>query len=112
MGVHISVDDFGTGYSSMNYLQRLPLDSLKIDLSFVRSMEESESNVEIVRTIINLAHTLGLEVIAEGVERLAHQEQLVRMSCEYLQGYLYSRPLSGSQARDFIDHYLESREVA
>ena len=112
MGVRISVDDFGTGYSSMNYLQRLPLDSLKIDLSFVRSMEESESNVEIVRTIINLAHTLGLEVIAEGVERLAHQEQLVRMSCEYLQGYLYSRPLSGEQAQDFINHYLESREVA
>ena len=110
-GVRISVDDFGTGYSSMGYLQRLPLDSLKIDLSFVRALEESESNVEIVRTIINLAHTLGLEVIAEGVERLCHQERLTGMSCEYLQGFLYSRPIPDELALDYLDHYLESRQA-
>ncbi|MBU1003197.1 MAG: EAL domain-containing protein [Proteobacteria bacterium] len=104
-GVRISVDDFGTGYSSMSYLQRLPLDSLKIDLSFVRAMEESQGNVEIVRTIINLAHTLGLEVIAEGVERLSHQDALCGMSCELLQGFYYSRPLSREHATAFITDF-------
>lgn len=107
-GIRISVDDFGTGYSSMGYLQRLPLDSLKIDLSFVRGLEESESNVEIVRAIVNLAHTLGLEVIAEGVELVQHQEKLAALSCEYLQGYLYSRPLPDEHAVGYIDDCLRS----
>ncbi|WP_172961773.1 putative bifunctional diguanylate cyclase/phosphodiesterase [Desulfovibrio ferrophilus] len=105
MGVRISVDDFGTGYSSMSYLQRLPLDSLKIDLSFVRAMDDSQSNVEIVRAIINLAHTLGLEVIAEGVERASHRDTLHDLSCELLQGYYYSRPLSGENAAAFIKDF-------
>ncbi len=100
-GVRISVDDFGTGYSSMSYLQRLPLDSLKIDLSFVRGMDESAENREIVRAIINLAHSLGLEVIAEGVERWRHQQALEELHCEYFQGYYYSRPLDAEAAAGF-----------
>ncbi|WP_051445352.1 putative bifunctional diguanylate cyclase/phosphodiesterase [Desulfocurvus vexinensis] len=101
-GVRISVDDFGTGYSSMSYLQRLPLDTLKIDLSFVRGMDESVENREIVRAIINLAHSLGLEVIAEGVERARHQQALEELRCEYFQGYYYSRPLDAAGVAGFL----------
>jgi len=101
-GVRVSVDDFGTGYSSMSYLQKLPLDSLKIDLSFVRDMHESVENLEIVRAIINLAHSLGLEVIAEGVERMHHQEALEALDCEYYQGFYYSRPLPASAVAEFL----------
>jgi len=101
-GVRISVDDFGTGYSSMSYLQRLPLDTLKIDLSFVRDMDESVENREIVRAIINLAHSLGLEVIAEGVERARHQQALEELRCEYFQGYYYSRPLDPAGVAGFV----------
>ncbi len=104
-GVRISVDDFGTGYSSMSYLQKLPLDSLKIDLSFVRGLDESVENLEIVRAIINLAHTLGLEVIAEGVERRRHQDALEALHCEYFQGYFYSRPLPEGNVAEFIGQF-------
>lgn len=106
-GIGISVDDFGTGYSSMSYLQRLPLDTLKIDLSFVREMDEAQENLEIVMTIINLAHSLGLEVVAEGVEKTEQHEILSQLGCEYLQGYLYSKPQPEEKARETIMRLAE-----
>ncbi len=102
LGVTLSIDDFGTGYSSMSYLQRLPLDNLKIDLSFVQMLDLAPENIEIVKAIINLAHSLELEVVAEGVERVTHQEILTGLDCDYCQGYLYARPMKAEDAEDFI----------
>lgn len=93
MGIGISVDDFGTGYSSMNYLRLLPLDTLKIDLSFVQRMHDSEDDTMIIKTIINLAHSLGLTVVAEGVEMEEHLRILTLLGCDKAQGYHLSRPL-------------------
>ena len=102
LGVTLSIDDFGTGYSSMSYLQRLPLDNLKIDLSFIQLLDVAPENIEIVKAIINLAHTLKLEVVAEGVERRAHVQILQDLGCDFGQGYLYARPLSQEDAERFV----------
>jgi diguanylate cyclase (GGDEF)-like protein len=93
LGIQLSIDDFGTGYSSLSYLHRFPIDTLKIDRSFVNSMTEGAENGEFVQTIITLAHTLGLGVIAEGIETINQLHQLRILDCEYGQGYLFSRPV-------------------
>jgi len=103
LGIKLSIDDFGTGYSSMSYLQRFPLDTLKIDLSFVKMLETSSENREIVRAIINLAHSLRLKTVAEGVETEEQKELLRGLDCDYAQGYLFSRPISEEAAKDFIE---------
>lgn len=92
LGVRLSIDDFGTGYSSLSRLQRLPVDSLKIDRSFIAGMEHDPEAREIVRIIIMLAHTLGLKVVAEGVETKEQAEQLMEQGCELAQGYFFARP--------------------
>ncbi len=102
LGVTLSIDDFGTGYSSLAYLQRFPLDNLKIDISFVRMMETSTENLEIIKAIIDLAHTLGLQVVAEGVETSLQRQMLAALGCEYAQGYLFSRPVSLEQAMELV----------
>ena len=94
LGVRLSIDDFGTGYSALAYLQRLPIDELKIDKSFVLAMTTDDSARAIVRAIIDLAHTLGLSVVAEGVEDDAARALLEGFGCDVLQGYWLSRPLS------------------
>ncbi|TFW04954.1 EAL domain-containing protein [Oxalobacteraceae bacterium OM1] len=92
-GIGFSLDDFGTGYSSLRYLQRLPLDQLKIDQSFVRHVTESESDAAIARTILTLGQTLGMDVIAEGVETEQQRQFLETQGCDDYQGFLFCRPL-------------------
>jgi EAL domain-containing protein (putative c-di-GMP-specific phosphodiesterase class I) len=92
LGVRIAVDDYGTGYSSLAYLQRLAVDELKLDKSFVLPMLEEQGAAAIVRTTIDLAHSLGLRLVAEGVETEAHLHELARLGCDLAQGYHISRP--------------------
>jgi diguanylate cyclase (GGDEF)-like protein/PAS domain S-box-containing protein len=94
LGVSISLDDFGTGYSSLSYLQAFPIDTLKIDRSFIKGLGSSNESDEIVRTIVNLAHSLGMEVTAEGIEEPSQRTHLTTLACESGQGFLYSRPMS------------------
>ncbi len=99
LGVRFAVDDFGTGYSSLSYLKTFPLDYLKIDRAFVRDLESSESDLEIVRTIIAMANNLQLRLVAEGVETPGQLRLLNAQNCTYMQGYLLSRPLPAEDYR-------------
>jgi EAL domain-containing protein (putative c-di-GMP-specific phosphodiesterase class I) len=102
MGIKLSLDDFGTGYSSLSYLHSFPFNSLKIDRSFVSQMDVADKNEEIVRTILNLAHNLNMDVIAEGVETETQLEHLRALRCHYGQGYFFSGALDGASARELI----------
>jgi diguanylate cyclase (GGDEF)-like protein/PAS domain S-box-containing protein len=93
LGVRIAIDDFGTGYSSLSYLRQMPIDVVKIDRSFVRSMAGSPQQAALVDGIIRLAHTMGLAVVAEGVEETAQRDLLLDMGCQHAQGFLFARPL-------------------
>ncbi len=109
--VPICIDDFGTGYSSLAYLHRLPIDILKIDQLFINRMLEDEKNHSIVRTIITLADTLGLEVVAEGVETQAQLEALRSLNCDYAQGYLLSRPMPAVAVADWLQDFSKDTFV-
>jgi diguanylate cyclase (GGDEF)-like protein len=98
LGVQLSIDDFGTGYSSLSYLHRFPVNTLKIDRSFIGRMANGDENSEIVRTICTLANNLGMEVVAEGVETREQLELLRSLKCEYGQGYLFAKPLDVEMA--------------
>jgi diguanylate cyclase (GGDEF)-like protein len=102
LGVRLSIDDFGTGYSSLSYLHRFPVDTLKIDRSFVGSMEDGGENSAIIRTIVGLAKTLGMDVIAEGIETIHQLRHLQFLGCEYGQGYLISRPVPADKIERFF----------
>jgi diguanylate cyclase (GGDEF)-like protein/PAS domain S-box-containing protein len=102
LGVGLSIDDFGTGYSSLSYLHRFPIDTLKIDRSFVTQMTDNTENAEIVRTIVTLARSLSMDVIAEGVETREQLGQLSDLGCDYGQGYLFSRPVGATQALELL----------
>ncbi len=102
MGISSSIDDFGTGQASLTYLKRLPVEKLKIDQSFVKHMVEDEEDSAIVEATIKLAHTLGLKVVAEGVESIEIHDQLIQMGCDYVQGYYISRPLQQAAVADWL----------
>lgn len=102
-GIHFSLDDFGTGYSSLQYLKKLPLNQLKIDQSFVRDLVSDSSDRAIVRTIITMAHSLGIDVIAEGVETTEQRQYLLDNGCMYYQGYLFSKPVPLSKFDTLIN---------
>ncbi len=108
LGIQIQVDDFGTGYSSLSVLHSLPLDTLKVDISFIRLIETDPDNAEIVKVIIMLAHNLGMVAIAEGVETQAQLQHLQSLGCDFAQGYLLSKPLPPQE----IERLIESLQPA
>ncbi|MDX1551307.1 MAG: EAL domain-containing protein [Marinobacter sp.] len=101
-GIRLSVDDFGTGYSALSYLKSYPFDTLKIDKSFIQDVMKEQDDAALVKAIINMAHSLGLRVIAEGVEDEAQTHFLQKEGCDYSQGYFYSRPLPERDFRDWL----------
>ncbi|VXD23585.1 putative Diguanylate cyclase [Planktothrix serta PCC 8927] len=101
-GIKILIDDFGTGYSSLSYLQNLPIDTLKIDRSFVKNLESQGKDLEITKTIVNLAKCLNLDIIAEGIETSVQKEILQSLGCEAGQGYLFSPPLNWAGITTFL----------
>jgi len=102
MGVQLYLDDFGKGYSSLNYLHRFPMDILKIDRSFISRIEEAEGNLAIVRAIVTLAHQLGMEVVAEGIQTAEQRAKLHNLGCEYGQGFFFSEPVSADGAESLL----------
>jgi diguanylate cyclase (GGDEF)-like protein/PAS domain S-box-containing protein len=110
MGFKLSIDDFGTGYSSLSYLKKFPIDRLKIDRSFVQDLEHNEEDYAIVRAIIDLAHTLNIVVIAEGVEEDGQRKVLEELQCDIIQGYYYSKPLDGAAFTLYLQQQPQQQE--
>jgi len=102
LGVRLALDDFGTGYSSLTYLKRFPIDIVKIDQDFVADLERDEASYSIVFTVIELAHLLGMTVVAEGVETIGQHEQLVALGCDFCQGFYFARPMSADDLHTLI----------
>jgi len=111
LGVGLSIDDFGTGYSSLSYLHRLPIDTLKIDRSFISNIDNNKENREIVRTIIMLAQNLNMEVVAEGIEKDEQIERLRELECDYGQGYLFSRAINVEAAGNLVESALRKQSA-
>ena len=105
MGIAIALDDFGTGYSSLNYLKNLPVKCLKIDKSFVDEINNDTRDYAITDSIIDLVHSLGIKTVAEGIETVGQYKLLREMKCDYIQGYLMSKPLDESDAIAFVENY-------
>jgi EAL domain-containing protein (putative c-di-GMP-specific phosphodiesterase class I) len=97
LGIQVQIDDFGTGYSSLGYLHTLPIETLKVDRTFISQLGQSSNGLEIVRTILALAHSLGMQVIAEGVETEEQLQKLKKLNCEYVQGFYFSEPVDSEK---------------
>jgi hypothetical protein len=108
LNVRLAIDDFGTGYSSLSYLQRFPVHTLKIDRSFISKLQDAKESLEIVRAVVTLAHNLGLDVVAEGVETANQVVMLKLLSCEFGQGNFYSQPVNEQRAEELISREIES----
>ncbi|HEV7799630.1 MAG TPA: EAL domain-containing protein, partial [Burkholderiales bacterium] len=102
LGVRIAIDDFGTGYSSLGYLKRFPLDSLKIDRSFIADVPDDRNDSSIAQAVITMSHALGLSVVAEGVENERQMAFLVAHGCDEIQGYHLSRPMPATECTAFL----------
>ena len=102
LGIKLAIDDFGTGYSSLAYLDRMPADTLKLDISFIRKLPHEKDTVAMVRQMIDMAHSLGMKVVAEGVENSDQLQMLHEMGCDELQGFLFSPPVSASAFRSLL----------
>ena len=98
LGVGLSLDDFGTGYSSLSYLRRLPVDTLKIDRSFIDGAETDPNKIALVESIVNMAQVVDLRVVVEGIENEEQRQFLADLGCDEFQGYLFSKPLSAADA--------------
>ena len=112
MGVQIAIDDFGAGQTSLAYLKHLPVTQLKIDRAFIRDLLTSRHDAKIVRSAIDLAHQLGLEVVAEGVEDAETSERLTALGCDIAQGYYYSRPLAHDQVLAWFQTAAETAPMS
>ncbi|WP_251603363.1 bifunctional diguanylate cyclase/phosphodiesterase [Pseudoalteromonas sp. NCCP-2140] len=110
IGVHIALDDFGTGHSSLSYLKRFPIDTLKIDKSFVKDIDKNDQDRNITATIVRLAKYLDINVVAEGVETEEQAYMLHIMGCHFQQGYYYCKPLKANQVSEFINDTLEKQQ--
>ena len=110
LGIQVQIDDFGTGYSSLGYLHSLPIDTLKIDRTFISQLGTTGNGLEIVRTILALAHGLGMNVIAEGVETNDQLSKLLSLDCEYVQGFLFAKPVNPQEASTLLGKKLDEFE--
>jgi EAL domain-containing protein (putative c-di-GMP-specific phosphodiesterase class I) len=108
LGIQIAIDDFGTSYSSLSYQQRMPVDHFKIDRSFIDGFEHTRENDQIVQSIIGLVKSLGLSVIAEGVENREQFDRLRVLNCDKAQGFMFSRPVDNNKAMEFIRRFSQS----
>jgi EAL domain-containing protein (putative c-di-GMP-specific phosphodiesterase class I) len=102
LGVHIAIDDFGTGHSSLNYLKHLPINTLKIDRSFIKGCDQSRQDAEIVKAISVIAHSLDLKVVAEGVETKEQLKYVEELECDLVQGFIYSKPLPVTELEELL----------
>jgi EAL domain-containing protein (putative c-di-GMP-specific phosphodiesterase class I)/GGDEF domain-containing protein len=110
LGFHLSIDDFGTGYSSLVYLRRFPIDEIKIDRMFVHGMAESTQDKQIVKSIIDLAHNFGLQVVAEGVEEASTLTELEQLGCNQIQGYFFARPMPGDELVNWCNEFHKTHQ--
>ena len=105
LGIKLSLDDFGTGYSSLSYLKRFPIDTLKIDQAFIRDIKVDHEDAALVKAIIAMAHGLGMDVVAEGVEQQEQLEFLGANACDTIQGYLFSRALPAEEIENYFQKF-------
>jgi EAL domain-containing protein (putative c-di-GMP-specific phosphodiesterase class I) len=104
--IQLSIDDFGTGYSSLNYLHSFPVDNLKIDRSFIQRLHKEKSNLGLLTAIVQIAKTMGMNLIAEGIETSEQLAQLKLLGCQFGQGYLFSKPLPSEEVAHFLSNSL------
>ncbi len=110
LGIRFALDDFGTGYSTLSYLQKLPLDKIKLDRTFIKSLKTDKKDSDIVKSSIDIAHILNLKVVAEGVEDRESLDILKKMGCDFAQGYYFTKPVVYEKFIDWYKNYTENHQ--